>query len=205
MCLSAADNEETVRLMKASGCKVIFAGLESVSEETLRAQNKETINRVHRYRKQSETLLKHGIFTVGAIMFGFDQDTEDLLFHRTLKVVKEMGLSLLQTHLVTPYPHLDHYKVLDSQDRIITKDTKYYNGYTVVHRPQNIHPADLQEGFIRIRKRFYSLPSILRRMFKHKISKLPEFLFLNALYRTPNYQVIPGVDIKEWLKYLRTL
>lgn len=31
MCMHVADNEETVKLMRASGCKGIFVGLESVS------------------------------------------------------------------------------------------------------------------------------------------------------------------------------
>ena len=205
ICLNVADNEETVRLMKASGCKGVFVGLESVSEKTLRAQNKETVNRVGDYMRQSRLLRKHGINIVGAIMYGFDEDTEETLFRNTPKVLDEMGLTLLQTHMVTPYPHSDHFKTLERENRLISKDCKYYNGYTLVHRPKNIHPAVLQEGFFSTRKKFYSWPSILRRLWKHKISKFPEFLVWNMLYHKPNYVVIPGVEAKKWLEHLRTL
>lgn len=31
------------------------------------------------------------------------------------------------------------------------------------------------------------------------------FIFVNVIYRSPNYQAIPGVDVKEWLNYLKSL
>jgi radical SAM superfamily enzyme YgiQ (UPF0313 family) len=202
-CLSVADNEETVKLMKASGCKGIFVGIESVSRDSLKGQNKETVNRVDNYIRQTRVLLKHGINIVGAMMFGFEEDTKESLFKNTLEVVEKMGLTLLQNHIFTPYPHLDCFKKLDEENRIITKEAKYYNGYTLVHEPAKILPADLQEGFINLRKRFYSWRSILKRMMKHNLSKIPEFLIWNTLYHKPNYQAIPGVDVKKWLSHLK--
>lgn len=205
VCFNIADNEETVKLMKASGCRAIFVGIESFSKEALKGQDKDAINLVDQYARQSKTLLKHGIFYLGALMFGFDQDTQKSLFTDTLRHVEKIGVSGLQTHMVTPYPNSDYYKILDKENRLITKQAKYYNGYTVVHRPKNIHPADLQEGFIDIRKKFYSWRSVLKRMMKHRFWKFPEFLAWNAKFYRPNYEVIPDVDIKKWLKYLRTL
>jgi radical SAM superfamily enzyme YgiQ (UPF0313 family) len=205
MCLNVADHEETVKLMKKSGCKGIFVGIESISEETLRRQNKDTINRVGHYVQQSRTLLKNGINIVGAIMFGFDEDTKESLFIDTPRVLDEMGLTLLQPLMVTPYPHLDYFNILVKENRLITKEAKYYNGYTVVHKPKNIHPAELQEGFIRVRKQFYSWRSLLRRMGKQNFLKLPEFLAWNFLWGPSNYEIIPDVNVWQWLEHLRTL
>jgi radical SAM superfamily enzyme YgiQ (UPF0313 family) len=202
-CLSVADNEETVKLMKASGCRGIFVGIESVSRESLKGQNKETVNRVDNYIRQTRVLLKHGINIIGAMMFGFEQDTKESLFNDTLEIVEQMGLTLLQCHIFTPYPHLDYFKKLNKENRVITTEAKYYNGYTLIHEPAKIHPADLQEGFINIRKQFYSWRSILKRMLKHNLSKFPEFLIENIMFIKPNYESIPGVDIKKWLSYLK--
>jgi len=202
-CLSIADNEETVKLMKASGCKGIFVGIESVSRDSLKGQNKETVNRVDNYIRQTQTLLKHGINVIGAMMFGFEQDTKESLFNDTLEIVEKMGLTLLQPHIFTPYPHLEYFKKLNKENRIITKEAKYYNGYTLIHEPANIHPADLQEGFINIRKQFYSWRSILKRMLKHKFSKFPEFLIENIMFYKANYKAIPGVDVNKWLSHLK--
>jgi radical SAM superfamily enzyme YgiQ (UPF0313 family) len=205
MCLNVADNKETVNLMKKSGCKGVFVGIESISAETIRMQDKEKINIVEHYVRQSRTLLKNGINIVGAIMFGFDEDTKESLFIDTPRVLGEMGLTLLQPLMVTPYPHLEYFNTLVKENRLITKEAKYYNGYTVVHKPKNIHPSELQEGFIHVRRQFYSWRSILQRMVKQNFLKLPEFFAWNILYKSPNYEIIPSVNFGEWLGYLRTL
>jgi len=205
MCLNVADNKETVKLMKHSGCKGIFVGIESICEKTLKNQNKDKVNRVDHYVRQSRTLLENGVAIVGAIMFGFDEDTKESLFVDTPRALDEMGLTLLQPLMVTPYPHLDYFNTLVKEDRLITKEAKYYNGYTVVHKPKNIHPAELQEGFIHVRKQFYSWRSVLRRMVKQNFLKLPEFLAWNFLWGPSNYEIIPKVNVRQWLEHLRTL
>jgi len=40
ICLNVAEDEEAVKLMRASGCKGVFIGLESVSENTLKDRTK---------------------------------------------------------------------------------------------------------------------------------------------------------------------
>jgi radical SAM superfamily enzyme YgiQ (UPF0313 family) len=205
MCLNIADNPETVKLMRASGCKGIFVGIESVSEATLKSQKKETINSIDNYIHQAGTLLKNRINIIGAMMYGFDQDTEESLFVQTPELLEKIGITLLQSHIVTPYPHSEYYQLLDKENRLITKDAKYYNGYTIAHKPRQIHPAVLQKEFINSRKQFYSFPSILKRMLKHHWTKIPEFLIWNALFYKPNYESIQGVDIGQWLKKLEEL
>ena len=205
ICLNVADNEETVKLMKASGCKGVFVGLESVSKEIIKAQNKDMVNIVENYKRQIKTLLDHGICVVGATMFGFDEDTEDTLFRHTLTFLEEIGLTLLQDLIFTPYPHLACFKALEAEGRVLTREAKYYNAYTVVHRPKHMHPADLQQGVIDFRKKFYSWRSMLTRMMKHKPSKFLEFIVWNKLWGARNYDVVPGVDLNRWIAYLRGL
>jgi radical SAM superfamily enzyme YgiQ (UPF0313 family) len=205
MCLNVANYPETVELMRASGCKGIFVGLESISKEAIAAQRKEVVNCVEQYKQQFKILLKHGICVVVAIMFGFDEDTKENLFKETMEVLEDLGVTLLQDLIFTPYPYLECFPVLDRENRIITKKAKYYNGYTVVHKPKHIHPAELQEGVLNFRKRFYSWPSILKRMVKHKPMKIPEFLLWNLLWGKTNLEVIPDVNVQKWLTYLRTL
>ena len=112
---------------------------------------------------------------------------------------------LLQSHIVVPSPHTDYYRKLDSERRLITKEEKYYNGFTLVNQPALISPGDLQEGFINLRKNFYSFGSIIRRMCETQPCQDSRVFIWNALYYRPNYQAIPGVDVRKWLLYLRTL
>ena len=61
MCLNIGKNKETLKLMKASGCKGIFLGLESVSMDSIRAQDKHSVNRVEDYIHLSKSILSGGI------------------------------------------------------------------------------------------------------------------------------------------------
>ena len=106
-------------------------------------------------------------------MYGFDEDTKESLLDRHPRVLREMGVTLLQTHMVTPYPHSDFFKLLEREKRLITKECKYYNGYTLVHTPKNMSAAKLQDGFFETRRMFYSWGSILRRMRRHRLTKYP--------------------------------
>lgn len=205
ICLNIGNHKDIVKLMYKSGCRGIFVGLESVCAESLKAQNKDNVNIIKDYKRLANNILREKIVIVAATMYGFDQDTQKTLFKDTLDVLTEMGVTALQAHIVTPYPHSEYFHTLSEEGRLITKEAKYYNGYTIVHRPSNISPYELQKGFIEIRKKFYSLPCIIKRMFKHNPMAWLYFIFMNVIYRTPNYQAIPGVDVKEWLDYLKSL
>ena len=205
MCLNIADNTETVKLMKASGCRGIFVGLESINREIIEAQRKDKINIINHYKRQCRNLLQHRLCIVGAIMFGFDEDRRESTFDATLEFLEDMGLTLINDLIVTPYPHMDYYRQLVREDRLVTQEPKYYNGYTAVHRPRHMKAAELQEEVMRFRNKFYSWPSAIRRIRKHHIAKIPEFIVWNAMWGKNNYEVIPGVDIDRWLGHLKAI
>ena len=48
---------------------------------------------------------------------------------------------------------------------MLTRDWTKYNGRTeVVYRPKRMSPAELEAGFRYANRRFYSLPSVARRL-----------------------------------------
>jgi radical SAM superfamily enzyme YgiQ (UPF0313 family) len=205
MCLNVGNNKETLKLMRASGCKGIFVGVESVSEESLKSQNKNEINKINDYIRLSKNILSEKIMICAATMYGFDEDTKESLFKDTLKTAEKMGSTVLQAHIVTPYPHSNLFKKLQTENRLITDEAKYYNGYTVVHKPLNMKASELQEGFMEIRKRFYSVPSIIKRMLRHRPSEWLKFIIMNLIYKPPNYKSIPNVNIYKWLEHLKSI
>ncbi|MCP4665757.1 MAG: DUF4070 domain-containing protein, partial [Deltaproteobacteria bacterium] len=58
------------------------------------------------------------------------------------------------------------YKRLRAEGRILTEDWQYYDMATVVYRPKGMGVEELQEGFWKVNKGFYSIPSIFKRMFR---------------------------------------
>jgi len=103
-CMTRVDspilNEETLKLMKRSGCKSIGFGLESASTEILKNMNKgvnptQMINAIKLVRK-------FGIRGDGSWMFGYPGETKESAL-KTINFCYENGLPLWWGY-TTPYP-----------------------------------------------------------------------------------------------------
>ncbi|MCB9913918.1 MAG: radical SAM protein [Planctomycetes bacterium] len=68
-------DEDTVKLMKDSGCKGLFLGIESVDDQVLKNMNKATT--VASYERGLEQLQKHAIPTHANFIVGFPGDTPE--------------------------------------------------------------------------------------------------------------------------------
>ena len=99
---NAARDEELVELAARSGCKALFLGLESISQESLEATNK-AHNRVDDYRRLIALLHRHGIAVHLGIMFGFDQDDVGI-FRRTAEFLDEACVDVATVSMVVPMP-----------------------------------------------------------------------------------------------------
>ena len=99
---NAARDEEFVELAARSGCKALFLGLESISQESLEATNK-AHNRVDDYRRLIANLHRHGIAVHLGIMFGFDQDDVGI-FRRTADFLDEACVDVATVSMVVPMP-----------------------------------------------------------------------------------------------------
>ena len=141
-----AEDDETLRLAAASGCKGLFLGIESFSQDSLDGTNKR-FNRVERYRELVARLHGVGIAVQAGIMFGFDGDGPDV-FARTVQALEEMAVDHATMSLVVPFPGTPLFERLERAGRILTHDWARYNGRTdVVFAPKLMSPEALQEGF----------------------------------------------------------
>jgi radical SAM superfamily enzyme YgiQ (UPF0313 family) len=89
---NAARDEEFVELAARSGCKALFLGFESISQESLQATNK-AHNRVGDYRRLIANLHRNRIAVHLGIMFGFDQDDVGI-FRRTADFLDESAVDV---------------------------------------------------------------------------------------------------------------
>jgi len=90
-----ADNE-TVELMKQSGCLGVFIGVESGSAAILKNMNKAAT--VEKYRAGIELLKKHDIVSHGSFLVGFPGETPDTV-EDTMRFIKETPLDFYHTQL----------------------------------------------------------------------------------------------------------
>jgi radical SAM superfamily enzyme YgiQ (UPF0313 family) len=184
---------ELLKLMAKSGCKGLFVGFESLSEENLR-QSLKKHNDPKQYKEVVRKLHDQGIVISGAFVFGLDND-DRTVFERTLEFAMDVELDIAQFNWLTPYPGTPIYDRLKAENRLI--ETEWWltgsglgteTGEAVVYHPKMMSADELKEGSRWVRRNFYSTSSILRRFFgKSRLSLNRLSLFDLLLYGKLNW------------------
>lgn len=161
--LQAGRDDEFLKAAARSGCKQLFLGLESISQPSMVEVHK-GFNRVEEYFQIIERIHAHGIAVQVGIVFGFDHDTPEI-FRATLDFLEEAGVQNATFNILTPFPGTPLFQRMEAENRILTRDWRKYNSRTdVVYQPRQMSVAELLAGFQYANARFYSLPSIARRL-----------------------------------------
>jgi radical SAM superfamily enzyme YgiQ (UPF0313 family) len=156
-----ADEPELLKLASESGCKALFIGIESFSQDSLK-ETKKGFNRVQTYKEKFKRIHDHGISIQAGIIFGFDHDDKGV-FERTVEAAIDIKLDVAAFSLLTPYPGTEIFDRYEKQGRILTYDLSKYDSDNVVFRPLQMSPEELQEGWHWAQHQFYAVKNILRR------------------------------------------
>lgn len=174
-------DEELLRLAREAGCVYLFVGLETFTDAGLAAAGKRC-NRVPEYREAIEAIHRQGICVQAGVIFGLDSDTKDV-FGETLEACESLGLDGVTASILTPFPGTPIYQELKRDGRLRSEDWSSYNGKTeVAFTPRGMTAEELLAGFQWFRSRFYSLPSLVRRMAVSRTNPVYTLL-LNLGYR----------------------
>jgi radical SAM superfamily enzyme YgiQ (UPF0313 family) len=177
-----ATDDELLAAAAMSGCKQLFLGLESVSQSSMKEVRK-GFNRVEDYTRIVRRVHAHGIAVQAGIVFGFDNDTP-AIFQDTLDFLEDAGVQNATFNILTPFPGTPLFERLEAQGRILTRDWRKYNGRTeVVFQPSQMSVQDLLAGFQHANRRFYSFPSVAKRLARSPV-QLWWTLPLNLAYAT---------------------
>jgi len=161
--IHAGKDSEFLEWAAKSGCKQLFIGLESISQNSMNGARK-GFNRVEDYVRVIERIHEYGIAVQAGIVFGFDQDTESI-FSETLDFLETAGVQNATFNILTPYPGTPLYQRLEAEGRILTRDWSRYNGREdVVFQPRQMSREALLEGYRYANRRFYSGASVCRRL-----------------------------------------
>lgn len=161
--VDAVKDPELLELMAQSGCYMVFIGLESINPETLKAYKKgQTVEEI---RESVEKFHSHGIKVHGMFVFGAETDSVQTI-RDTVKFSHAIDLDSLQYLILTPIPGTPVYDELLAQGRILHHDWQYYDGHHAVFQPRQMTPYELQVETMRAMKKFYTWPSVLRRLWR---------------------------------------
>ncbi len=161
--IHAGQDEEFLEAAARSGCKQLFLGLESISQQSMAGVNK-GFNRVEEYARIIARIHAYGISVQAGIVFGFDQDTPGI-FKETLDFLEATGVQNATFNILTPFPGTPLFRKMEAEGRILTRDWRKYNSRAdVVYQPAQMSVAELLDGFRYANERFYSLASIAKRL-----------------------------------------
>jgi radical SAM superfamily enzyme YgiQ (UPF0313 family) len=178
--IHAGRDDEFLEFAARSGCKQLFLGLESVSQQSMREVNK-GFNHVDEYYRLIERIHSHGIAVQAGIVFGFDHDTPDI-FEDTIHFLETAGVQNATFNILTPFPGTRLFQKMESEGRILTRDWRKYNSrHDVVFQPKQMGITELLAGFQYANERFYSLQSLAKRL-SHSLVQLWWTLPLNLAY-----------------------
>jgi radical SAM superfamily enzyme YgiQ (UPF0313 family) len=161
--LSIVKDKELLNLARRSGCKGLFIGFESLSQETIKAVGK-SINHVAEYKESIRKIHDCGIGIQGSFIFGTDYDDVSI-FSDVLRFVEKTHLEAVTFSILTPFPGTRVYQTMLQENRLLHTDWEKYDMNQVVYQPKKMTPEQLQEGFNWAYKRLYGHRSIIKRLF----------------------------------------
>lgn len=157
-------DRELLELAARSGCRGLFVGFESLSQENLSAWRK-PVNRARDYRRAIDALHEAGIAVFAGFVFGMDHDTPKV-FEQTLSFLLDAQVDVLQATNLTPFPGTPLFDEMDRQGRIFDKDWRRYDFGHVVFEPLQMSPETLERGTAWVLWQFYERKPILRRLWR---------------------------------------
>jgi radical SAM superfamily enzyme YgiQ (UPF0313 family) len=161
--LSIVKDRELLEMAQRSGCKGLFIGFESLSQESLNVMGKSSM-RVNDFKEAINMIHDHGIGIQGSFIFGMDEDDQSI-FSDVLRFIEKTHLEAVLFSILTPFPGTRIRDTLLRENRIFDTDWEKYDMNHVVFKPNKMTPGQLQDGFNWAYKRLYGYRSIVKRLF----------------------------------------
>jgi radical SAM superfamily enzyme YgiQ (UPF0313 family) len=151
------------RLLEAaaeSGLRSLFVGFETISAANLRDHDKRQ-NLDRDYGAAVRRLHDLGVMVNASFVFGMDDD-DPSVFERTVEWAVANGVETATFHILTPYPGTGLFRRMEAQGRILHRDWDRYDTRHTVFRPARMTPDQLEDGYWRAYRDFYTWRNIVR-------------------------------------------
>jgi radical SAM superfamily enzyme YgiQ (UPF0313 family) len=177
-------------LMAESGCIAALIGFESLHPGNLRQMGKRWSARAGAPSEVVRRFKDRGMMVYGTFVFGYDEDTP-ASFDAALDFALRSRMCLANFNPLTPTPGTRLYDRLRREGRLRFRrwwlDPAFQYG-DALFEPRGMSAADLAAGCYRIRRRFNSLGSLVRRGLDPRanarsVTNLGLFLFANRVSR----------------------
>jgi radical SAM superfamily enzyme YgiQ (UPF0313 family) len=180
--LDIAKDEELLKLMYKSGCRMVLIGFESLNTDNLKQMDKTWNEKIGLRDELIERIHRTGISIYASFVFGFDQDTKESV-QETLDFCKKHGFFTAAFNHLLLLPGTKTYDTFKENGLLLSENWWLDEGYTfgtLSFDPKNISKEELKESCNQAKIEFFSFRSIIKRsfqMFKRNQSPLMNFVF----------------------------
>ena len=142
------------------GLRSLFVGFETINTANLVEHDKrQNLNRD--YGAAIRRLHDLGVMVNGSFVFGMDDD-DPTVFDRTVEWAVSHGIETATFHILTPYPGTGTFQRIEQQGRLLHRDWDRYDTRHAVFQPARMTPDQLEDGYWRAYRDFYTWRNIAR-------------------------------------------
>jgi radical SAM superfamily enzyme YgiQ (UPF0313 family) len=172
--IECARDPELLAAMRASGCRGLLIGLESLSRGSLARMGKEHYGGLAAYERDIAALRLAGIELYATFLFGYEDDEEKTFDEALAFAVRHRFYLAAFNHLV-PFPGTPLYRRLAREARLRHDAWWLDPGFrfgSAPFDPRGFTAERLRERCLDLRRRYYRLDRILRRALRWRGSLL---------------------------------
>ncbi len=152
-------HEDMLEAMSKSGCRMLFIGFESASDEVLKEYNKKLKSEIA--FEVIKLLKKFRIDVFASFILGAQRETKDMIW-KTVKFAKKLakiGASIVQFSILTPYPGTRLFAKL--RNILYTRDPEKFDGTHLVFKHPNLSREEMENLFKKAYFYIYTSPKFL--------------------------------------------
>ncbi len=193
LCIESLDDDEVLTALAQSRCRMIYCGIESLDENSLRSINKAKTNRVLNYERIIRKVQHHGIQVGAGIILGLE-GTQQETFDRTMRQFSNWGIIYTKLTFITYNPGTKVKISMQKKGQYVTEEVNRFDGNHLTYLAKGMDPKSIYGSTSKYINDFYKLHSIISRSGASglKNTKRLEFILFALCYRRVYL---------DWLKY----
>jgi len=184
MCIELLDNENVLRALSESNCKMIYCGLESIDQQSLNSVHKMNTNHIESYERIIRRAQSYGIQIAAGVILGIE-GTHDKTFDELFAFYQRMGIIYAKLTFLIFNPGTKAHEYEKKKGIYLTERIECFDGNQLTFLPNGVNQDYVKSGASWFIKKYYSLYGIVMRSFNTKLSLLQrlEFILFNLCYR----------------------
>lgn len=184
MCIELLDDEELLKSLKSSGCRMIYCGLETIDEAALASVHKMNTNHVSSYARIIRKAQSYGIQIAAGIILGIENTNENT-FRNLYEYFTRLGIVYAKLTYLTYNPGSKSQYYMRKKGVFTTDDIAMFDGNHLTFLPTGVNPMVVYQGANWFIDNYYSVSSIIHRSFNTQLTfaRRIEFIMFNLCYR----------------------